>query len=120
MRLFIIADLYFYAINIIYMPIHNLSAAEFKQWRDEKKEYIYLDVRNKNEWDQGHFEESMNLPLHLVPLFIEEKIPDKNATIVIGCALGGRSSIGAQKLQNMGYNTIYNLTCGYEGYFANN
>lgn len=98
------------------MPIHNLSAAEFRAWREQKKEYIYLDVRNKNEWDEGHFEESMNLPLHLVPLFVEEKLPNKDAVIVIGCALGGRSAVGAQKLENMGYQNIYNLVGGYEGY----
>lgn len=102
------------------MAVHNLTAQEFKKWRDEKQEYMYLDVRNKNEWDEEHFEESMNLPLHLLPLFIEEKIPDKNTCIVIGCALGGRSAIGAQKLLALGYTNIYNLSCGYEGYKEEN
>ncbi len=98
------------------MAIHNISPKEFYDWRAQKKEYIYLDVRNKNEWDEGHFEESLHVPLHLVPLFLEEKIPNKDAIIVIGCALGGRSAIGAQKLENMGYQNVYNLVGGYEGY----
>lgn len=96
--------------------MQNLTAQEFKQWRDEKCTYVYLDVRNQNEWEEGHFEESVNLPLHLLPLFIGEKIPDKNTCIVIGCAHGGRSALGAQKLLNLGYTNVFNLQNGYIGY----
>ncbi len=102
------------------MAIQNLSPEEFQKWREEKRDYLYLDVRNKNEWDEGHFEESMNLPLHLLPLFIEEKIPHKDTCIVIGCAHGGRSALGAQKLLALGYTKVYNLSCGYLGYLESN
>lgn len=98
------------------MAVNNLSAEEFKKWREEKRDYLYLDVRNQNEWEEGHFEESMNLPLHLLPLFIEEKIPQKDTCIVIGCALGGRSALGAQKLLALGYTRVNNLEGGYLGY----
>lgn len=98
------------------MAITNLSAAEFRQWRAEKREYVYLDVRNKNEWDEGHFEESVNMPLHLLPLFFEQTLPDKNACIVVGCAHGGRSALAVQKLSALGYSNLYNLSCGYVGF----
>lgn len=113
---FLDETLFFVHNKILLKYMNNLTAKEFSQWRREKREYVYLDVRNKNEWDEGHFEESINLPLHLLPLFIEETIPDKETCIVIACAHGGRSALGAQKLLALGYHNVYNLSCGYIGY----
>lgn len=94
----------------------NISPQEFKQWREQKKEYIYLDVRNKNEWDIGHFEEAILLPLQLLPTRAEQTVSQKDALIVVGCAHGRRSLVGIQKLYKLGYTNLYNLEKGYEGY----
>lgn len=94
----------------------NISPEEFKQWREQKKMYIYLDVRNLNEWEGGHFEEATLLPLQLLPTRVENMLPNKDVLIVVGCAHGRRSLVGIQKMHKLGYTNLYNLLSGYEGY----
>eukprot|EP00434_Breviolum_minutum_P030752 symbB.v1.2.027198.t1/scaffold2716.1/size72468/5 len=49
---------------------------------------------------------------------VEEKIPDKEAKIVIGCAGGVRSKAAAKVLEAAGYVNIKELDDGFNGWAA--
>ena len=44
------------------------------------------DVREKNEWDEGHLPNAVHLPKSYVEQWAEDRIPDKDKTTVLYCA----------------------------------
>jgi len=93
-----------------------ISCEELKQKKENGEDIIILDVRNTDEFEAGHIEGAINVPLHLLPLKIEQTIPDKDASIMCNCQSGGRSALATQTLQKMGYTHVYNLKGGYSEY----
>ena len=77
---------------------------------EEIKEYlakgaIVLDVRTKEEWDEGHTDGAEHIVLTVVPLEIE-KIKSWGKPIIAVCRSGGRSGQAAQFLANQGIDII--------------
>ena len=52
---------------------------------------IVVDVRDKDEWDEGHIPGATHMSRGTIELDIEEKVPDPNATVICHCGGGGRS-----------------------------
>jgi len=99
------------------MSVHHVSSGELKKIREnEKGSYLLLDVRSTGEWNEGHFEEALLLPLSIIPVKVQEVAPDKEQKIIVYCASGGRSSMVASLLDSMGYKNVFNLLGGYGGY----
>ena len=77
---------------------------------EEIKEYlakgaIVLDVRTKEEWDEGHTEGAEHIVLTVIPLEIE-RIKSWGKPIIAVCRSGGRSGQAAQFLANQGIDII--------------
>lgn len=69
---------------------------------------IVIDVREGNEYNEGHIENSVNIPLGIIYTIDYEK----NQTIIVYCASGMRSMEAAKQLSKMGYTSLYNLDGG--------
>ena len=76
-----------------------------------KKEAVLIDVREKGEWDQGHLEGAVFLPLSWLKAeskgdqFVErtsEKLP-ANKVLYLHCRSGGRVISAAGLLKKAGY-----------------
>lgn len=72
---------------------------------------LLLDVRTKEEWDEGHMEGAMLLP-HTQLRENLDKLP-KDRKIIITCAIGLRGYIAYRLLIQNGFTNIYNLTGGW-------
>ncbi len=72
-----------------------------------------LDVREREEYREGHLEGSVPLPRGFLEMRIEEAVPDKSAPIVAYCAGGVRSLIAARTLKEMGYEKVTSMSGGY-------
>jgi len=87
--------------------------------------YVYLDVRSVPEFEGGHPKGAYNVPLmHAGPggmspntRFIEEVVKafPKDAKIVVGCKMGGRSMSAIGLLQMTGYNDLFDQRAGFDG-----
>src|SRR5881397_3768354 len=53
-------------------------------------EAVIVDVREKDEWDEGHIPGATHMSRGTIELDIEEKIPDLNQMIITHCGGGGR------------------------------
>lgn len=69
---------------------------------------IVLDVRTQEEWDAGHSENAINIPLHMLPLKIDELQKYKDKKIVVVCRSGGRAGQAIQTLQEKGFQNLQN------------
>ena len=69
---------------------------------------VVLDVREPVEWDYGHIEGAVHIPLSLLPLRLAE-LPAAQTLVV--CKIGGRSAQAVAWLQQQGHDAV-NLAGG--------
>src|SRR5437867_3986505 len=81
-------------------------------------EAVIVDVREKDEWDEGHIPGAMHMSRGTIELDIEEKVPDLNQTIITHCGGGGRGALAAESLQKMGYKNVRNMAGGFKAWKA--
>jgi len=83
-----------------------ITAEEAKQIMDREKGYVILDVRTREEFDQGHIPGAILIPDTQIKAKAEELLADKNQLILIYCRSGRRSKLAAQMLAELGYTNI--------------
>jgi rhodanese-related sulfurtransferase len=79
---------------------------------------IIVDVRDKDEWNEGHIPAATHMSRGTIELDIEEKVPDPNAMIICHCGGGGRSALAAESLQKMGYKNVRSMGGGFKAWKA--
>ena len=72
------------------------------------KHAILIDVRRIDEYEQGHIDESINIPVEEIET-TTSKITDKNTPLFIYCRSGVRSTKATEALYNMGYTDVKNI-----------
>ncbi len=73
----------------------------------ETKTVVVLDVREQSEFDEGHIENAVLLPLFEVPTLAEKTIPNKDEMILVYCRSGNRSKQASVILADLGYTNVY-------------
>jgi molybdopterin/thiamine biosynthesis adenylyltransferase/rhodanese-related sulfurtransferase len=71
-----------------------------------------VDVREQDEWDEGHIPGAVHIPRGFLESQIESKVPDRARPVVVYCAGGARSAFAAKSLEELGYKSLEEL--GYE------
>jgi adenylyltransferase/sulfurtransferase len=74
---------------------------------------VFVDVREADEWEKGHVPDALFIPRGFLELRIEEKVPDKDSEVIVYCAGGTRSALGARALQDLGYTNVRSLAGGF-------
>ncbi|HEX8089953.1 MAG TPA: rhodanese-like domain-containing protein [Blastocatellia bacterium] len=104
----------------------EISAQEAYELIESDPEYVYLDVRSVAEFDAGHPEKAINIPImHFNPgtgmtpnedfsEVVEANLP-KDAKLVVGCKTGMRSARACDALSQMGYTDVTNMRGGFAG-----
>jgi len=77
---------------------------------------VLIDVRESDEWRQGHVPQALGIPRGFLELRIEEKVPDRKTPVILQCASGTRSLLAARALSELGYENLYNLTGGFNAW----
>jgi len=72
-----------------------------------------VDVRETEEWVQGHIPGAVFIPRGYLEQRIEEKVPDKSHPVVLHCAGGTRSALAARTLQELGYTQVSSMAGGF-------
>ena len=57
---------------------------------------LLIDVRDADEWREGHIPGAKNFSRGTVELEIEEAVPDLSTPIITHCGGGGRSALAAE------------------------
>jgi rhodanese-related sulfurtransferase len=91
----------------------HIPASVFgKQFEEEKHNYVFVDVRTKEEYDDAHVENSIHIPYDEMDERYEELLSYKNENILLICRSGMRSQVAAQILAEQGFKKLYNLEGG--------
>ena len=74
---------------------------------------VLLDVRESDEWRQGHLEGALPLPRGFLEIKVESAVPNKETPIIAYCAGGVRSLLAAKAIKEMGYQNVSSMAGGY-------
>src|SRR5215510_7266227 len=83
------------------------------QSRIQNNGVVLLDVREKEEWDEGHLPGATFLPRGFLEVRIEKAVPEKENPIIVYCAGGTRSAYAAKTMQDLGYKDVVSMAGGY-------
>lgn len=87
----------------------NISVTELEAMLQQGKVCL-VDVRTDAEVAHGKIPQGMSLPLHLLPMRLNEL--DKARPTVFYCQMGGRSAQAAAFAAANGFDNVYNLQGG--------
>ena len=79
----------------------------------ERKAFL-IDVRSSQEYEEGHINGAINLPVYNIEKQITKVIPNKNDVVILYCLTGNRSKKAKKILEKLGYTEVYNLKGGIE------
>ena len=74
---------------------------------------LLIDVRSPAEFDTGHLNGAVNLPVQQIDSLIFRYVNDKNQILLLHCQSGTRSGMAKSKLNALGYTRAYNLGSYY-------
>ena len=94
--------------------IPEVSAQQVNELlKNNGKSPILLDVRESDEWRQGHLEGALPLPRGFLEIKVETAVPSKETPIIAYCAGGVRSLLAAKAMKEMGYQNVSSMAGGY-------
>jgi len=99
----------------IRQSVKLLSLDELKTKLEHRKEkpFTLVDVREKDEFRAGFIPGAVHIPRAHLEMQAEQKLPDKNAEIVLYCAGGTRSAFAAKTLAEFGYTNVLSANPGF-------
>lgn len=89
----------------------KITAQEAKDLMEDlsSDDYIILDVRTTDEYNEGHIDGALLIPDYELEERAESELEDKSQIILIYCRSGNRSAGAAKTLQELGYTHIYDF-----------
>ncbi len=80
---------------------------------------LILDVRERDEWDEGHIPGAIHIPRGNLESRVEQAAPQKERPLVLYCASGNRSAFAAKSLGELGYESVSSLAGGFADWKRN-
>ena len=103
-------------VSLCFHNAHRMNiikAEELDQWIQSGKDFVLVDVRE--DWERAAFHiGGVHIPLSEL-LQRKEEIP-ADKPVVVYCEKGIRSHIVIQRLQEQGYDNLYNLIGGMKAW----
>ena len=81
---------------------------------------IVLDVRTQSEYNKGHLENAILMPVEELESRIEELSHYKDTEILVYCHIGARSSEVSRILDSQNFSKVYNVLNGITAWEAVN
>ena len=85
----------------------------------EAGDAFIVDVREQDEWDEGHLPGAVHVPRGNLESRIEGLVADRDRSIVVYCAAGNRSAFAAKTLGELGYTDVVSLAGGFTDWKRN-
>lgn len=101
-------------VNEAKQRIREITPAEAELHRQQGA--LLVDVREAEDFTQGHAAGAVHLSRGTIELKIEERAPDMNQEILCYCGGGSRSALVAESLQRMGYTQVRSVSGGFKAW----
>jgi len=85
----------------------QISMNEAVELMEKENDYIILDVRTIEEYNEKHIPGAINIPNETIGTDQIPELPDKEQMILVYCRSGNRSKQASEKLAKLGYTNVY-------------
>ena len=93
----------------------EISALDLKVKQDGADEFTVIDVRESEEFRQGHIPGAVHVPRGFLEMKIEAVAASRDTPLTVYCAGGVRSLLACETLKNMGYTNLESMAGGDAG-----
>ncbi|HEY2775332.1 MAG TPA: molybdopterin-synthase adenylyltransferase MoeB [Candidatus Binatia bacterium] len=93
--------------------IPEVTADELRRTMDSRSGTVVLDVREKEEFRDGHLSGAISVPRGFLEMQVEGHVPDKQTPVIAYCQSGVRSLLAGRILKEMGYANVRSLGGGF-------
>ena len=98
--------------------IEEVGSAQARELVEEGEAAV-VDVRERDEWEEGHLPRAVHIPRGNLESRIEGAVPDKSRPVLLYCASGNRSAFAAKTLEELGYENVLSLAGGFTDWKRN-
>jgi molybdopterin/thiamine biosynthesis adenylyltransferase/rhodanese-related sulfurtransferase len=95
------------------------EARELLRPSERERAPAIVDVRERDEWDEGHIPGAVHVPRGHLESRIENAAPDKTRPVLVYCSAGNRSAFAAKTLEELGYEHVVSLAGGFTDWKRN-
>jgi molybdopterin/thiamine biosynthesis adenylyltransferase/rhodanese-related sulfurtransferase len=99
--------------------IEEISTIEAHERLVSSERPLFVDVRETDEWDEGHIPDAVFTGRGRLEQRIEGLVPDKTRPLVVYCSAGSRSAFAVKTLAELGYENVVNLAGGFNDWKRN-
>ena len=103
-------------VNDAKARVKETNVADVKRRMDGGEKFLLIDVREDNEWANGHLPEAVHMGRGIIERDIETAVPDTSTKMILYCGGGFRSALVADNLQKMGYTDVESMDGGWRGW----
>lgn len=96
------------------LPVQQLSQITVESLHSLRHDLKVLDVRDQNEWDEGHIKGATHMPYYFIEQHAQELDPTQPMAVI--CGSGQRSSIACSILLGRGFTQLFNVAGGMEAW----
>lgn len=93
--------------------VPELTADDVQRAMADDSGTVVLDVREKDEYRDGHLTGARSVPRGFLEMQVEGQIPDKKTPVIAYCQSGTRSLLAGRVLKEMGYSNVRSLGGGF-------
>ena len=94
--------------------IECVDAATAKQIYDSNPGAVIIDVREAHSAAESKLSASVNISRGVLEFNAHKECPDADCVILTHCGGGGRASLAAHSLKQLGYTRVYAITAPFD------
>jgi molybdopterin/thiamine biosynthesis adenylyltransferase/rhodanese-related sulfurtransferase len=98
------------------VSVEETKARVLDDRRNSSGAPVLIDVRERDEYEQGFIPTANWIPRGFLELKIEELVPEREREIIVYCAGGVRSALGARSLAELGYTRVSSMAGGFRSW----
>ena len=93
--------------------IHEISPKDAAERLALEPRPVLLDVRERDEWEQGHIPGAIHIPRGNLESRIDNAVSDRATPLIVYCAAGNRSAYAAKTLTELGFGDVLSMSGGF-------
>ena len=105
-------------VNEAKARVKETNVEDVKRRMEAGEKFLLVDVREDNEWANGHVPTAVHMGRGIIERDIEASVPDTSTKMILYCGGGFRSALVADNLQKMGYTNVESMDGGWKGWLA--
>ena len=96
------------------LPVESTAAIDIPELADRLRRDAVrlLDVRDLDEWEEGHVEGSRHVPYHDLGQGVPDDLLNGGKPLAVACSVGNRSSIAVSLLRRAGVEDVVHVASG--------